>query len=166
MKNLFRVVLLLGAIGLGVWGWLILFPSPQVVIENRLKKLAGLASFGAGEGNVAKLANVQRLGTYFTDNIEVKLEGTGLESHTFNKREELMQAAMAARSSGLEIHAKFIDVKVTLSPAGDSAEADLMLNLSVSTLRDPIFQEMKVRLQKEGSTWLVNRIETTSTLKN
>src|SRR4051812_24438119 len=98
MKKVFRLVLLLGLIALGYWAWTVLFPSPQKVIRGRLLKMAQLASFPAGQGNLSRVADIQRLGTYFTDEIEVVMDVPGIGTHTFNRREEVTQAAMGAKS--------------------------------------------------------------------
>src|SRR5581483_12123602 len=99
MKNLLRLICLAVLIALGFWAWNILFPNPQKVIRHRLNKLAQLASFSGNEGNFSRVASIQQMGNYFTDNVELTVDIPGVESHTFNGRAELMQAAMAARST-------------------------------------------------------------------
>src|SRR3954447_12753533 len=116
MKHVLRLLLLVGLIALGVWGWGVLFPNPKKIIHTQLVKLSQLASFSGKEGNIVRVANVQRMGTFFTDDAQIIINVPGIESVNFHRREELMQAAMAARSALNGLQAEFPDMNITLSP--------------------------------------------------
>src|ERR1700757_5055574 len=96
MKRVFQIILLLGLAAVGFWLWTVFFPNPQQVIRNRLNTLARLASFSPGEGNIMRVAKIQKLGTLFDENVQITVDVPGVEPHTFGNREELMQMAMAA----------------------------------------------------------------------
>ena len=131
MKKIIRLILLVVMIALAVWVGLQLFPSPKQAVRNRLNKLAQLASFSASEGNFSRLANVQKLGLLFSDDAQVTVDVPGVQAHTFNRREELMQAAMGAKSVTTGIKAEFIDMNIELGSGNLSALVDLTLKAKV-----------------------------------
>ena len=165
MKKLIRLVLLVGMIALAVWVGLNLFPNPKQAIRNRLNKLAQLASYSAREGNLSRIANIQKLGLLFSDDAQVTVDVPGLEAHTFNRREELMQAAMAAKSVSTAIKAEFLDMNIELGSGNLSALVDLTLKAKVTGDNDMIAQELKFTMKKINGDWLITRIETVKTLK-
>jgi hypothetical protein len=65
MKLIFRLLLLGGLVGLGVWLWIYLHPTPQEAIRRQLAALAEAASFEEGEGLVVKAAGAQKLAGFF-----------------------------------------------------------------------------------------------------
>ena len=88
MKIVIRLVLLAAFIAIGFWLWSVPWPllprsslPEKVICCNRLNKAARLASFTAAEGNIARVANIEALGTYFTDEIEIKIDVPNYESH-------------------------------------------------------------------------------------
>src|SRR3954471_23038770 len=97
MQKSFRILLAAALIGLGVWGWFLLFPSPEKVIRSRLNSLAKAASSEPAEGNIAKAYNLQKLPDYFTTDVELNIEARGYPSLVLNGRDELMQAVMMSR---------------------------------------------------------------------
>jgi hypothetical protein len=165
MKYLSRLAFLFLLVVLGLWAWHLLFPNPRTVIHNRLNRLARLASFSAREGNFGRVAAIERMRGFFANNVEVVVEIPGTETHTFNNRDELMQAALAARSSTSSIAAKFIDIKIELSRGDQSAIVDLTLQASVSGDSDAVVQELRFTLNEIDGDWLITRIETVKTLK-
>ena len=164
MKSVFNLVLVVAVIAAGLWVWTMLFPTPESVIRGRLMSVARLASFSPNEGNFARVASVERLGTYFAEHLEVRVDDPRLANHNFNSRAELQQAALAARAAVASLQARFVDIKVKLAPDQNSAVADLTLKAEIATEKDPIWQEMKITLQKTAGKWLINRIETIKTL--
>ena len=165
MKNLLRLVLLALVIALGFWAWNILFPNPQKVIRHRLEKLAKLASCSAGEGNFSRVASVEQMGSYFTDNAEVTVDIPGVESHTFNGRAELVQAAMAVRATANGVSAELVDINIDMGPNNQSAMVDLTLKARVGGERDAVIQELEFTFKKIKGDWLISRVATVQTLK-
>lgn len=165
MKSLLRLIFLAILIALGYWTWTLLFPNPQKIIRHRLNKLAQLVSFEPGEGNFSRVANVERMGGYFADDVEVAVDIPGLESHTINGRAELIQAAAAWRSTANGVAAQLYDINVDMGPNDQSAMADLTLRARVGGDRDAVIQELKVTFKKIKGDWLISRVATVQTLK-
>jgi hypothetical protein len=164
MKKVFRLVLAVALAAFGVWLWCVLFPSPEKVIRKRLVELARTASFSPNEGTLARLAGAQNLAFFFSTNIEVNISVPGRVQHHLVGRDEITQAALAARSAVGGLKVKFPDINITVAPDKQSAVADLTVELNISSERDSIVQEIKFTLQKTDGKWLVTRIETVRTL--
>jgi SnoaL-like domain len=165
MKLLLRLVLVGALIALAVWVWTILFPSPQQVILRRLVKLAQLASFSPNEGNIARVANVERMGALFSEDVQVVIGVPGVETHTFNGREELMQAALYARAALTSLKAEFPDIQITLGPDRQSAAAEVTLEAKASGQSDLIIQELKFTFERRDGAWRIARVDTVRTLR-
>lgn len=165
MKNVLRLISLIVVIALGYWAWTFFHPDPQKIIRQRLHKLADLASFDPGEGNFARVASVEKMGSYFTDNAEVDIDIPGVEHHVLNGRAELTQAAMVARSSVNGVNAELFDINLEMGPNNQSAMADLTLKAKVGGEKDAVIQELKFTLKKINGDWLVSRVATVQTLK-
>ena len=164
MKIATRLILLAVLVALGFWLWSVLFPNPQKVIRNRLNKAARLASFSASEGNIARVANIEALGTYFTDEIEIKVDVPNYESHTFTRREELTQATMAALSVVGSVKADFPDITVDLDAGNQTATASVTLRVDINGEKNSVIQELKIYLKKVNGDWLIYRLDTIRTL--
>lgn len=164
MKILARLVLLVILVAIGYWLWNFLFPDPQKIIRNRLNTVARLASFTASEGNISRVAAIQRLGTYFTEDIEIKVDVPNYESHTFNRREELVQAAMAAKSTVGSLKVDFPDINVVLDTGDQSATVFVTLRADINGEKNAVVQELKVFVKKVDGDWLIYRLDTMRTL--
>jgi hypothetical protein len=164
MKTVLRLILFVAFLAVGFWLWSVFFPSPEKAIRNRLTKAARLASFNAGEGNITRVANIEALGTYFTDEIEIKVDVPNYESHTFTRREELTQAAMAARSVVSSVKADFPDIAVDLDPGNQTAAASVTLRVDINGEKNSVIQELKIYLKKVNGDWLIYRLDTIRTL--
>jgi hypothetical protein len=167
MKRLFKPLLLVGLIALGYWAWTVLFPKPEQIVRNHLNKLAKLASFSPNDGNFKRVANVQKLGLLFDENVQVAMDVPGGESHSlsFSRREELMQAVMAARRFASGVSAEFLDMNIQMAADEQSATADLILKARVSGESDMIAQELKFTFKQTNGDWLITRVETIKSLK-
>jgi len=159
-----RIVLLAVLVGVGIWVWSILFPSPERAIRHLLAEVAKAASFPSKESPLAMAANSQKLTTFCTDDIVITVELPGRSQHTLNGRDELFQGAMAARSLAAGLKVEFVDVTVTLAPDRQSAVASLTAKGNIPGEKDLLVQELKIKLKKVGRDWLIERIETVKTL--
>jgi hypothetical protein len=160
MKIFFRVVLLAALVALGVWLWTIFFPSPEKIIRRRLDEVAGHVSFTPSESNLARLANARSLADYFATNVEVNINTREGEHQNFVGRDQITQAALAARSALGSLNVKFLDVDVTVAPNKRSATADLTVDANVSGQPNAVVQEVKISLKKTGGQWLIIRVAT------
>ena len=165
MKLVLRLLLLAVVVAVGFWIWTTFFPSPKTAIERRLNKLARLASFSEKDGMIVRLANGQKIAGYFTKEAEVKLDVPGVEKHTFNGRDELMEAVQAARASLRSVQAQFYGMNVELAPSKQEAFVDLILKADVNGEVNSVVQEMKFFMKKVDGDWLVSGLETVQTLK-
>jgi hypothetical protein len=164
MKIFFRVVLLAALVALGAWLWAILFPSPEKVIRRRLDEVARRVSFTPNEGSLARLAGAQSLAGYFATNVEVNINTREEKQQSFVGRDQITQAAVAARSALGSLNVKFLDVDVTVAPNKQSATADLTVDADVSGQPNAVVQEVKLSLKKTGGQWLITRVATVRVL--
>lgn len=160
-----RFFLLAVVAGLGFWAWIALHPDPEKVIRRRLKRLAQAASFGPNQGYLAKLAGAQSLADFCATNIEINIDVPGRQEHRLAGREDIQQAALAARASVPSLTVTFPDISVQVGADQQSAVADLTLEAQVAGERDMIVQEVKITLQKIDGQWLLVKVETVRTLR-
>ena len=165
MKKLFQLLLLAGVILAGVWLWGVLFPNPEKVIRARLKEIEGLVSFPANQKPLSGLTDVQRLCSFVSPDVEVRLDGAGMGRAVAHGRDELRQGMLTFRSMVNGASVKFPDVNVAL--AGDQASAEVLLTVKARVPTDPetVILEMKLDFQKRGRDWLITRAESNKTLR-
>ena len=158
-----RVVFSAAIVAIAVWAWLHFFPSPERAIRKRLDELAKSASFGR-EGELARVNNAALFSSFFTSDVEITVDLPGRTPLTFGGRDQLLQAALAARATAGSLTVEFPDINITVSPDKTTATAHLTAKAKVGTERDLIVQEMKLMLRKQGREWLIYKLETVKTL--
>ncbi|HVU27296.1 MAG TPA: hypothetical protein VHG71_06110 [Verrucomicrobiae bacterium] len=159
-----KIIFVGALIALGIWLWTIFFPKPETIVRQRILKLAKIVSFTKGEGNFSRVAAGERVGGFFSTNVEINITIPGHESDTLHSRAEITQAALQARQAVRELVVKVPDTQVTLAPDKQSAVADVTVDVEISGERDAIVQEMKFTFQKMDGNWLITKIETVRTL--
>ncbi|MEY2427389.1 MAG: hypothetical protein QOJ40_274 [Verrucomicrobiota bacterium] len=162
---LVRGVVLAVLVVAGIWGWRILFPSPEQVIRKRLIEIARVASFSGKEGSLTKLSKVQKLSTFCTSDVEITVEWPGHSTQSLSGREEVLQAAAGLRSMIGSLMVEFLDTTVTVQPGQPVAFVHLTLKCNVSGERDYVVQELKLTFKKINGDWLISRAETVKTLR-
>jgi hypothetical protein len=162
---LVRGVVLAVLVVAGVWGWRILFPSPEQAIRKRLIEIARVASFSGNEGALTKLSKVQKLSTFCTSDVQITVEVPGRSAQSLNGREEVLQAAAGVRSVMGSLKVEFLDTTVTVQPGQPIAFAHLTLKCNVSGEPDFLVQELKLTFKKTNGDWLISRAETVKTLR-
>jgi hypothetical protein len=160
-----RLFLIAVVPALCAWAWMALHPSPERLIRRQLDGVARAASFGPNQGALAKLSSAQTLAYFFSTNVEVNLDIPGHPDHRLLGREEIQQAALAARGSVQSLTVTFPDVTLIVNADKKSAVADLTLQVRISGEQDMIVQEMKVTLRKIDGDWLVTKVETVRALQ-
>jgi len=158
-----RVLLAVGFLAIGVWVWTLVFPSPERVIRKRLTELAKAATVSGNESQLAALLNSQKVAGFFTGDIEINLDVPGNSQQVLNGRDELAQQAMVLRSAVGSMRVEFYDIIVTVAPDKSTAEANLTL-VARPAGRDKIVLELKFRLNKAEGEWRIYRLETVKTL--
>jgi hypothetical protein len=164
MKIVLRVLLFAALAALGIWLWTVLFPNPEKVIRQRLVKLAHSASSSSNEGDLVRLSAAHRVAGFFSTNVELKVELPELDQHSSLTQEEIIQAALLARSRAGGLKVKFPDINVTVAPGGQSATVDLTVTATAGGESESFVQEMKFTLHKIDGQWLITRMETVRTL--
>jgi hypothetical protein len=158
-----RIILLAALIAVGFWAWHVFFPNQERIIRKRLGELARTASFSSKEGLVAKAWNASLLAEFFTPDVQITVSIPG-NQHTVSGRDELMQAAVTARSMVSSLTVEFPDIKVTVAPDKSSAVVYLTAKGKVPGERDFFLQELRLQLTKVKRDWFINRVETVKTL--
>lgn len=164
MKRAIQIVLALAIIGLAIWGWTTIHPSPEKIVRARLNDLAKALSFKSGSGALAQAYNAQKASEFFTPDVEVEVNLTGFEPIALHGRDEVMQIAMAARSRLTSLQVEFLDMNVTIGPDGQSAKVNLTGKGTVTGERDISAQEFNFNLKKVDGKWLIYHVETVRTL--
>jgi hypothetical protein len=164
MQKSLRLVGAAALIGLGVWGWFILFPSPEKVIRSRLNRLAGTVSFEPKDGIIARGYRAEKAAGYFTADVEVSVNVRGIEPMVFSGREEIQQRALGAARLLRGLKVEFLDINVTLGPDKQTATANLTAKWTIPGDREFNVQEFNFQLKKVDGEWLIYRVETVKTL--
>jgi hypothetical protein len=163
-KWLVRSIPALVIVIVGVWLWLILFPSPEHVIRKKLDELAQSASFSPNEGSLAKAINSERLTGFFSPDVELTMDVPGHSQQTLHGRDELLQAAMAARGMAGSLSVEFVDINVTIAPDRSSAIVTLTAKGRAGSEKDLLVQELKLTMKRVKRDWLIYQVETVKTL--
>lgn len=164
MKRLAPVVLVLAVIGVAFWLWTVLFPSPERAIHSRLNALAKAISFDSKGGLLAQAYNAQKVGEYFTTDVDVEVDVSGYEPMSFHGRDEVLQAAAGARGRLTSLKVEFPDMNITLDPDRQGAKVNLTGKATVPGERDVTAQEFNFFMKKVDGKWMIYRVETVKTL--
>ena len=154
MKNLKPIISLfvVAAIGFGIY--YLLFPPPEKVIRKRLDKLAAAIS-ARPEGNIGKIANVDRIGSFFHPNVSITVEGFGREYASIQGLGELKQAAFAARQQVSGVSVQFYNLDVTVGPTETNATVLATALIKVGDETNPAVQELSFSFEKLDRDWLI-----------
>jgi hypothetical protein len=159
MKLAVRLLILAGLAALGYWGWRAAFPDPRKVVWHRLEQLAQITSFPPNEGQIAKLANVQKLAGYFADQVTVNVEVQGVEKAEFSNREDLIQAMQTGRMAAGSVKAKFLGPKIEMTPGDQEAIVGVALTVDINGEQNTVVVDLKIGMKKIGGDWLITRVE-------
>lgn len=164
MKIIIRLCLLAIVAAIGFWLWTVFFPSPESAIKKQLAAVARLLTFSPKEGPLAKIANVEDLTGYFSNDIEIVVDTPVQARRSVSGREDLRQILLGARTALTGLEVDFKDVTVTLAPDKTGATVSLTARAQVAGDRDMFVQEAKFILHKIEGKWLIVRVETVRTL--
>jgi hypothetical protein len=162
VRSLFLVVLVCA----GIWGYRHFFPSPATVIRKELNEIAELASFHGNESPLIQMSHSQKLSAYFTHDVTIAVDIPGRGRQTFAGRDNIMQAAMGARSMMGALGVELVGIQVEVAPDKQSATASFTARVSTPSDKYFMIQELKSVFQKVDRDWLVSRIETVKTLSD
>lgn len=165
MKIAFRIGVLAVLIGLGVWLWIYLHPTPQEAIRRQLAKLAEAVSFEDGEGLVARAVSAQKIASFFAAQVIMNIEPQGIFGEEV-ARGEIAERAFQLRSwPDIEsFKIKILDPVITLGADEKSAIVELTFHAETAGERHLIVQEMKFTMKEVDEEWFIVRVETVRTL--
>jgi hypothetical protein len=164
MKRAAQVISAAALIGLGIWLWTVLFPSPETAIRSRLNALAKALSFKSSGGLLSQVYDAQKAAEFFTTNVDVEVSIAGYEPISLHGRDEVLQIAAGARSHLTSLKIEFPDMNISIDPDGQSAKVNLTGKGIVPGERDISAQEFNFLLKKVDGKWLIYEVETVKTL--
>ena len=124
------------------------------MIRKRISKLAEAIS-ARPQGNIATVANVNRIGSFFHPNVSITVEGFGTEFASIQGRSEVQQVALAARQRVGAVSVEFYNVQVQPGPGKTNATASATALVKIENDNNPITQEIQFQFEKMGRDWLV-----------
>jgi hypothetical protein len=158
-----RIIFLLAVLVAGIFLWRALLPNDEKIIRKRLTDLAVTASFAPNESPLARLSNSQWFASFFTPDADIVADVPGHSSQTFAGRDEIAQAAFAARSYTSGFSVKFLDIVVKLDPSKQTAAAEFTARGQLNGEKDSWVQEIKLTMKKVDGKWLIVHAEAAKT---
>lgn len=164
MKRILQVALLLVVVGGAVLLWKQVFPGPEQLIRTRLGELEELVSFRASDGNLAVLTGLQRLGSLFTRDAEVRVEVEGGPRVMLTGRDSIQQAAGATRRAVGDLQVEFRDVVVSLSEDKQSAVVEITGVARQLDSKELWIEELRFHFVLTDEGWQISSVETVQTM--
>ena len=158
MKRALQIGVLVILAGAGYFAWRWLNPTPEEAIHRQMEKLAETLAVKPGEGNIARVASINRTLSFFTPDIQINSEGMSQFSESINGRTELQQALFAARQR-LTGAITFHDVRVILGPEPTNAIVNLNAVAQLSGQDVPYSQNLRAFFREADGDWLIYRVE-------
>ena len=158
MKRLlqFVVVAIVAAAGYFIWTWL--NPTPEKAIRKQMEKLAETLVGKPGEGNIARVAGINKTLGFFAPDIYINGEGIAQVNSSIQGHTELQQALFAARSR-LDGAITFHDVHVIVEPSATNARVNFRAVARLAGQNEPYSQDLKAQFVKIKRDWLISRID-------
>lgn len=162
---LLRVVVVAALAGVAFWAWHLLFPGPERQIQKQLTQLSRAASIPPNESQLGHMAGAQKLTTFFTPDAELIVDVPGRLQHTFNGRDEILEAAAGTRAVLRSLTVEFFDLVITLAPDKQSATVQLTAKAAIPGENVPEVQRAKAEFKNSNGQWLISRAETVKALR-
>ena len=156
MTKAHRLVGAVLTVGAAVWGYGLLFPSPEDAIRRQLDALAEAASVAPGETNLERMARAARLGRFVTEDVVIDLGG---RLSAARGRQAVIGVAAREPVSADGVAFQFLDERIVLAGDAVSATATLTVRGTGSNLVtgdewvDAI--ELDMRWRDVDDEWLV-----------
>jgi hypothetical protein len=164
MKRAAQIIFAAVIIGLGIWLWTVLHPSPEKAIRSRLNALAKALSFNSGSGLLGKGYNAQKAAEFFTTDVDVEVNLSGYEPISLHGRDDVLNAALVARGRLTSLKIEFPDMNISIGPDGQTAKVNLTGKGIIPGERDVSAQEFNFMMKKVDGIWLIYQVETVKTL--
>lgn len=157
-----RLLILLVVVVLGAGGfWLYrhLFPPHEQRIRLTLREAAGTVSFRSETGNLARLAAINRLATYFTEDVEILVDVPGAAARRLVGRDEVRQVAAGTRAAVQSLEVRLRDIAVDMGMDHKSARVHVVVDVRLDGNPDPGISEFKLVMANVDGNWLIRRID-------
>jgi ketosteroid isomerase-like protein len=163
LKKGFGAVAIVAAVVIGVWAYRMLFPGDEKLIRKLVDAAADAASVKANDNPLFRLAGANRLASYCTPDVILKVEISGVDVRTINGHDDLLQAAIAARAGWQQAKIQLNELTISVAPDRRSAKAQAVISAFLNG-GDPLAQELDVRFKKIDGDWKIAQVETVKAL--
>jgi hypothetical protein len=156
-----RVLQIVVAVALAVAGyflWMWTHPTPEKAIRKQMAKLEETLIGKPGEGNIARVAGINKTLSFFTSDVVISGEGIPQVNETIQGQTELQQALFAARTR-LDGGITFHEVHVIVGPEGTNARVNFNAVARLSNQNEPFSQDLKAEFVTIDGKWLIARVE-------
>jgi hypothetical protein len=165
MKLALRLALFAAAVGLGLWLWTILFPSPEKIVLKKIASLAATATVSATDGNITRATKVSNFIGYFSTDAEIIYDVSGVGAHTLSGRDEIREAAAGAFTQLASVKVQLFDAAARVGADQQTAEVTCTARVTVGDGKDFGIQELRIQFKKIDGDWRITRAETVKTLQ-
>jgi len=165
MKLALRLLVPAVLLGLGVWLWIYLHPSPDEAIRRQLTKLSKVASFEKPENLIKRGIAAQDVAAFFAGEVTILINPPDIYLEQVSRAEIAQQVALLRAHPDIQkFHLTFLDPVITLGADKRSAIVELTMNAQADDDQHLVVQEVRLTMREVDGTWLICRIETVRTL--
>jgi ketosteroid isomerase-like protein len=165
LKRIISILAVVLLMALGFWFYRELFPNDEHKLRGVLAEVAKAASLKPNENPLVGLAGANRLAGFFSEDVVVRIDVSGLEGKVIQGREELQQTATAARVSLQSADVQFPDVRLEIAADHESATAQVTATADINGEKNTVVQELKLLFRKIDGKWKITRVDTVRTLQ-
>jgi hypothetical protein len=162
VKRLLQIILVLAVAAAGYFLWVWTHPTPEKAIHKQMEKLSETLVAKPGEGNIARIAGINRTLSFFTPDININGEGIAQINQSIQGQTELQQALFAARSR-LDGAITFGDINIIVGPEQTNARVNFNAVARLSGQTEPYTQDLKAEFVKVDGKWLIARVDPIAT---
>ena len=150
---------------LGLWVYRELFPGDEKLLRGLLAEVAKAASLKSDGNALVRLGGAGKLAGFFSEDVVVHLDVSGLEGKEIQGREELRQIVAAARASLQSAHVQFPDSRLEIGADRQSAAGQVTATADINGENNSVVQELKLSFRKIDGKWKITRVDTVHTLQ-
>ena len=126
-------------------------------------KISKLVSFNSPQSPIIRALNIEKLGSYFIADVKISVIESGRQTYSFKGRDELQQAALAARSNTSRLRVEFLKPEIQVASGGQSATVQTVMLVDTETGADNL--PLKITFQKIDRDWLITAVQTSADAK-
>lgn len=141
------------------------FAGDEGQIRAQLRQLESLVSFEAGEGNLQSVGRAKQLSELFAQEVTIDIRAGGPRISQTGSRQEVMQAALAARSQLGSLEASLYDITVEVAAGGSRATVEATGRARISGQDSSVVEDFILSFRKTEAGWLIERAENAQTFR-